>query len=287
MTKPPIYLVDVSGFIHRAYYSRPALQATDGSPVSAVVGFLDMMGHLMKYAAHGRIGLCFDTRKPTWRHKLYPEYKANREEKPADLSAQFITVMQAADALALARIEAEGYEADDLLATYTRLAVERGHPVVIVSSDKDLMQIVRDDMGIVMFDPMKKTMLNQASVKAKWGVEPWQIGDVLAIGGDAADNIKGCPLVGPKTAAEYVAKWGDLDGVLNHVDEMTKAKRQNMIASAANLRLYRQLVQLRDDAPTPIPFEWIRPPLPDPNKMHAFLAWLGMNDVPEPLRRFM
>lgn len=285
--RPPIYLIDASGFIYRAYFSRPPLAATDGLPANAVLGYIEMIAHLMKYAQNARIGVVFDTKAKTWRHRLHKEYKANRPEKPRELASQFIPIQQATDALGLSRIECDGFEADDLMATYAVEANARGHDCVIVSGDKDMMQMVNDHGVIAQFDPLKQRMINEAGVVAKWGVPPSKLIDVMGLAGDATDNVPGVPMIGEKIAAELVKRYGSLEDVIDNWGEVGKARGKSLWENREAAALSKQLVTLSTDAPMPVPFENLCSYKPDQKALRRFLDWLGPNYTPAAMKVYL
>ncbi|WP_370155982.1 DNA polymerase I [Ferrovibrio sp.] len=251
--KHRLYLVDGSGYIFRAYHALPPLtRKSDGMPVGAVSGFCNMLSSLRDKAEHDQavshMAVIFDTSRITFRSEIYPDYKANRAETPEDLIPQFGPIRDASRAFGLATLEMDGFEADDLIATYARLAREAGMEVVVVSSDKDLMQLVRD--GVSMLDPMKDRAIGPGEVMEKFGVAPDRVVDVQALAGDPTDNVPGVPGIGIKTAAELINTYGDLDTLLARAEEIKQPKRrQNLIEHAEKARISRDLVKLRDDAP--------------------------------------
>ena len=268
-----LYLIDGSGFLFRAYHALPPLSRSDGTPVGAVRGFSAMlMKFLEDYARDGEaehLAVIFDKGRVTFRNDIYPQYKANRPEPPEDLIPQFALVREATRAFHVPCIEMEGYEADDLIATYTRLAREQDLEVVIVSSDKDLMQLVGE--GVSMFDPMKSRSIGVAEVREKFGVGPDKVIDVQALAGDATDNVPGVPGIGVKTAAELINAYGDLDNLLQHADEIKQPKRrESLIANADLARLSRELVRLKDDVPVAGDLEALEAPPPDPDTVLGF-----------------
>ncbi len=270
-----LYLIDGSGFLFRAYHALPPLSRSDGTPVGAVRGFTAMlMKFLEDYALDGdaeHLAVIFDKGRVTFRNAIYPEYKANRPEPPEDLIPQFALVREATRAFHVPCLEMEGYEADDLIATYTRLAREQGFEVVIVSSDKDLMQLV--DEGVSMFDPMKSRRIGAAQVREKFGVGPDKVIDVQALAGDATDNVPGVPGIGVKTAAELINAYGDLDNLLRHADEIKQPKRrQSLIENAELARLSRELVRLKVDVPVESGIEAFLLPPPDPEVVLDFFG---------------
>jgi len=275
-TKPRarVCLVDGSGFIFRAYHALPPLTRADGTPVGAVMGFCNMVARLIETHAGDRIAIIFDTARTSFRNKIYPEYKAHRPDPPEDLVPQFALVRDATRAFDLPAIELAGYEADDLIATYARLAAEAGDEVVIVSSDKDLMQLVRP--GVAMLDPIKQKTIGEAEVVEKFGVKPDRVVDVQSLAGDSTDNVPGVPGIGVKTAAELINTYGDLDTLLKRAGEIKQPKRRESLVSNAEMaRVSRELVRLKDDVPVPVPLDELTLKRPDAAKLRGFLAAQG------------
>jgi DNA polymerase-1 len=273
-----LFLIDGSGFIFRAYHALPPLTRSDGTPIGAVTGFCNMLFKMLEDSHEdGRIthlAVIFDTARKTFRSDIYPDYKAHRPPPPDDLIPQFDIIRQAVKAFNLPSIEMRGYEADDLIATYARQAKEAGWEVTIVSSDKDLMQLVGDQVR--MFDPMKSRMIGPEQVKEKFGIGPEKVIDIQALAGDSADNVPGVPGIGVKTAAELIIKYGDLDNLLAHADEIKQPKRRERLIEYAELaRVSRELVTLMDDVPLvdgeheAIDDMTLHPPEPD--KLLAYL----------------
>ena len=260
-SKHRLYLVDGSGYIFRAYHALvnarrksdgQPMHRSDGMPTFAVLGFCNMLTNLRDKAEHdeavSHMAVIFDTSRQTFRSEIYPAYKANRAETPEDLIPQFGPIRDASRAFGLATLEKDGFEADDLIATYARIAHEAGMEVCIVSSDKDLMQLVKDGVG--MLDPMKDRSIGAAEVMEKFGVAPDKVVDVQALAGDSTDNVPGVPGIGIKTAAELINSFGDLDTLLARAGEIKQPKRrENLLANAEKARISRQLVKLRDDVP--------------------------------------
>jgi len=245
-----VYLVDGSGYIFRAYHALPPLTRTDGTPVGAVSGFCNMLFKLLddllqrNRATH--FAVIFDASGKSFRNDIYPDYKANRPPAPEDLVPQFPLFREAVKAFGVPCIEMEGYEADDLIATYAEHAREQGHKVVIVSSDKDLMQLVDDN--ITMLDPMKNRPIGIPEVHEKFFVQPDKVVDIQALAGDSTDNVPGVPGIGVKTAAQLIDEYGDLDTLLERAEEIKQPKRrQNLIDNAELARISRELVTLKRD----------------------------------------
>ncbi|MCE2578882.1 DNA polymerase I [Gluconacetobacter entanii] len=247
-----LILVDGSGFIFRAFHALPPMTSPDGTPVNAVFGFTNMLARLLREHAGTHLAVIFDAGRHTFRNDLYDQYKAHRPEPPEDLRPQFALVRDATAAFSVPAIEEAGWEADDLIAAYARKATDAGGTCTIISSDKDLMQLVRP--GVQMMDPIKQKPIGEAEVRAKFGVAPAQVIDVQALIGDPVDNVPGVPGIGPKTAATLMEEYGSLDAILDAAAGMKASKRRdNLIAHADMARLSRQLVTLREDAPCPVP----------------------------------
>jgi len=267
-SKHRLYLVDGSGYIFRAYHALPPLtRKSDGLPIGAVSGFCNMLSSLRDKAEHDQavshMAVIFDAGRETFRSEIYPEYKANRSETPEDLIPQFAPIREATRAFGLPSIEKEGFEADDIIATYARIANEAGMEVCIVSSDKDLMQLVRDGVG--MMDPMKDRNIGPAEVMEKFGVTPDKVIDVQALAGDSTDNVPGVPGIGIKTAAELINTYGDLETLLSRAGEIKQPKRRETLqTNVEKARISYQLVKLKDDVPLELglddlklgPVEW-------------------------------
>ena len=239
-------LVDGSGFIFRAFYSMPPLTRSDGTPVNAVLGFCNMLYRLAQELECDGFAVLFDRPEPTFRHVIYPNYKANRDKPPEELVPQFSIIHEATTAFGFPAIDKAGYEADDLIATYARQARERGWRVTIVSSDKDLMQLVGD--GIDMIDPKTMARIEAAQVVEKFGVAPEKVIDVQALAGDPTDNVPGVRGIGIKIAAELINIYGDLDTLLERSSEIKQPKRRQALQDQADsARLSRELVSLKTD----------------------------------------
>lgn len=249
-----IYLVDGSGYIFRAFHALPPLTRSDGTPVNAVLGFCNMLLKLIEDAEADYIAVIFDAGRQTFRNEIYPEYKAHRPEAPPELIPQFALIREATRAFNVPALETKGFEADDLIATYASQAAARGLEVTIVSSDKDLMQLVGD--GISLFDPMKNRKIGPDEVREKFGVAPDKVVDVQALAGDSSDNVPGVPGIGIKTAAELITTYGDLDTLLARAGEIKQPKRrENLVNNAELARISRDLVTLKRDAPIEVPLD--------------------------------
>jgi DNA polymerase-1 len=242
-----LLLIDGYAFMFRAYHSMPPLVRKDGLNVGAIYGFTAMLLKIVENFEYTHIAVALDHGAPSLRKEIYSEYKAHRPKAPEDLILQFPLLRTLLSALNIAFLEKEGFEADDFIAHYTKEASNNDINVTIISSDKDLMQLIKDDT-IKMYDPMKERIINEQAVIDKFGVPPSQIRDLLAIVGDSSDNIPGIPGVGPKTAAELLLKFNDLDGIYNNISEITQPKRRTSFVENKDLVfLSRILVTLIDD----------------------------------------
>jgi len=282
-----LYLVDGSAYIFRAYHRLPPLTNPAGTPVGAVYGYTTMLWKLAEdlHAAQGptHLAVILDKGSITFRNAMYDKYKANRPPPPEDLVPQFPLIRDATRAFSLACIEEAGLEADDLIASYTRAASARGWDVTIVSSDKDLMQLVGepgDGSRVDMLDTMKNQRIFIPEVIEKFGVEPERVGDVLALMGDAVDNVPGIRGVGPKTATKLIQENGDLEAALANAAAMKPGKlRDSLIAEADMARLSRRLVALKEDCALPVPLDdFMLGPIP-PDPLAAFLSEHGFTSL--------
>ena len=279
-----VFLVDASNFLYRAFHALPPLSAPDGTPVGAVHGFVRMIQALRKEFAPEALVAVFDSGRSRQRTALYPAYKAQRPPAPDDLVPQFELARRATDALGIPRVEVPEVEADDIIASYARAAQRAGKAVTIVSSDKDLMQLVGHEEGdgspIQVYDTMKQRIVDAEAVEEKFGVRPNLLGDLLALTGDTSDNIPGVPGIGPKTAASLLHEYGSLEGVLAAAPAIKQQKRrESLVAHAEDARLSRRLVALQDDVPLPLSIAAIADPGPDPAAMAAFFGPLGFRSV--------
>lgn len=241
-----VCLIDGSGYIFRAFYALPVLKTLDDIPVNAVLGFMNMF---MRLTAKIKCDYClvlFDAKRQNYRNEIFPDYKGTRKETPEELIPQFPIIRKAVEALNLHHLEMEGYEADDLIATYAGKAVEKGYEVVVVSADKDLMQLIRPH--VEFYDSMKDKFFTPDDVKEKFGVYPDRVVDVQALAGDAIDNVPGVPGIGLKTAAELVNQFGSLEEVLNRAGEIKQNKRrETLLSNIENAKISLELVKLKDD----------------------------------------
>ncbi|MDZ4362054.1 DNA polymerase I [Brevundimonas sp.] len=282
---PPLrlWMIDASAYIFRAYHALPPLtRKSDGLPVGAVQGYCNMLWKLLR-DMKGEDGpthlvAIFDHSEKTFRNTLYDQYKAHRPPPPEDLVPQFALVREATAAFGVHCVELPGYEADDLIATYACKARDAGGEAVIVSSDKDLMQLIGG--GVVMWDPMKDRVLAEDAVMEKFGVTPDKMVDLQALIGDSVDNVPGAPGIGPKTAAQLLDEYGDLDTLLARAGEIKQPKRrETLIAFADQIRLSRELVRLTCDAPAPEAIDDFAVRDPDPATLSAFLELMEFRSL--------
>ena len=225
-----LILIDGYSFLFRAFFAIRNLTRKDGTPVGGLYGFSRMLIKIITEIEYTHIAVAFDTGKKTFRNEIYSEYKANRPPCPPELLPQFPLVRELVKVLNITSLEKDGYEADDVIATYAKKAENDGFEVVIVSSDKDLMQLV--DEKILMFDGMKNEFIDIEKVREKWGVEPTKVLDVLTLMGDASDNVPGVQGIGPKTAMELINTYGDIDGLLKNIDNIKQAKRREILKNS-------------------------------------------------------
>jgi DNA polymerase-1 len=285
-SKPHLYLVDGSSYIFRAYHQLPPLTDPQGTPVGAVYGYTTMLWKLVTDLdeAEGptHLAVIFDASGESFRNDIYAHYKANRPEPPEDLVPQFPLIRDATRAFSLPCIEVPGLEADDLIASYARRAQKLGWNVTIVSSDKDLMQLVSEVNGarIDMLDTMKNQRIWLPEVEEKFGVPPERVGDVLALMGDPVDNVPGIYGIGPKTASKLIAEYGSLGAVLDAAHGMKPSKlRERLIAGRADAELSKRLVTLKEDCELPQPLEAMKlGPIP-PEPLAAFLSKHGFTSL--------
>ncbi|HEX4847331.1 MAG TPA: 5'-3' exonuclease H3TH domain-containing protein, partial [Novosphingobium sp.] len=284
--KQHLYLVDGSAYIFRAYHRLPPLTNPSGVPVGAVYGYTTMLWKLAddlnKADGPTHMAVILDASGKSFRNEIYAEYKANRPPPPEDLKPQFPLVRDATRAFSLPCIEEQGLEADDLIASYARAACERGWDVTIVSSDKDLMQLVGPCGAghIDMLDTMKNVRIGIPEVEEKFGVVPDLVGDVLALMGDSVDNVPGIRGIGPKTATKLIQEHGSLEAALAAAEGMKPSKlRDNLIEHADMARLSRVLVQLKEDCALPVALDDFRLGAIPPDPLAAFLQEHGFNSL--------
>src|ERR1700748_1038200 len=270
-----VFLVDGSSYIFRAYHALPPLnRKSDGLQVNAVLGFCNMLWKLLRDmppdSRRPHLASVFDRSEVTFRNKIYADYKSHRPPAPDDLIPQFAFIRQAVRAFDLPCLEQAGFEADDLIATYVRQACEHGATATIVSSDKDLMQLVTD--CVTMYDTMKDRRIGIAEVIEKFGVPPEKVVEVQALAGDSTDNVPGVPGIGIKTAAQLIVEYGDLEQLLFRATQIKQTKRREaLIENAEKARISRQLVLLDDKVDLEVPLDDLAVHEPDARKLIAFL----------------
>ena len=273
-----LLLIDGSGYIFRAFHALPPMTRADGTPVNAVFGFTKMLLKLIDDLRPHSVAVVFDAGRVTFRNEIYSDYKANRTDPPEDLVPQFALVRDAAHAMSLPVIEMPGFEADDVIATYAKIAKAQGRQTIIVSSDKDLMQLVNDD--VEMLDPMKQRQIGKDEVFEKFGVAPERVIDVQSLAGDSTDNVPGVPGIGIKTAAELITQFGDLDALLAGAETIKQPKRrQNLIEFAEQARISRQLVTLANDVNVPLSVEALKTPARDEARLVSFVTEQGFKSL--------
>jgi DNA polymerase-1 len=278
-----VFLIDGSSYIFRAYHALPPLnRKSDGLQLNAVFGFCNMLWKLLRdmkpEERPTHLAVVFDRSEKTFRNDIYPEYKAHRPDAPEDLVPQFPLIREAVAAFDLPSLEQAGYEADDLIATYAREAAARGATVTIVTSDKDLMQLVND--RVELYDTMKDRRIRAPEVVEKFGVPPDKVVEVQALAGDSVDNVPGVPGIGVKTAAQLIAEYGDLEMLLRRAGEIKQPKRREaLIANAAQARLSHRLVLLDEHVPLDVPLDDLAVHEPDSKRLVAFLKAMEFNTL--------
>lgn len=291
-----LVLIDGSGFIFRAYHALPPLKRPDGTPVGAVYGFCNMLSRFVGLSPDAALkdasmsptylAVIFDAARKTFRSDIYPEYKAHRPDVPEDLIPQFSIIREVCDAFNVPSVELEGYEADDLMATYAREAKERGIETILVSSDKDLMQLVNNH--VTMLDPIKNIPIGAKQVFEKFGVFPEKVIDVQALAGDSSDNVPGVPGIGIKTAAELINTYGTLEDLLARAQEIKQPKRrESLIQNAELAQISKKLVTLCDTSPMPLDIDLMTLQKLEPVKLKDFLRMQGFASLVGRLDKIM
>lgn len=275
-TEKRLFLIDSYGYLFRAYHSLPPLTNPEGVPVGAVYGFTNMMIKLKNKVSTNNaenifLIAVFDSGKKTFRNEIYADYKANRPEAPEDLKPQFPLIRDVVSALNIEAVESIGYEADDIIATFAKKAEENNFKVTIVSTDKDLMQLVNDNISL--YDPMRDRIIGINEVKEKFGVTPDKVLDVLSLMGDSSDNIPGVPGIGPKTAAELINEYGDTDQLINNLDKIKQDKRRTTLKeNIENIYLSKKLASLDMSVPVDLDFNKYKIKENDKDNLVTFLA---------------
>src|SRR5215212_9109001 len=282
--QPHLYLVDGSSYIFRAYHRLPPLTNRHGQPAGAVYGYTTMLwklaGDLNKADGPTHMAVILDASEQTFRNTMYDQYKAHRPPPPEDLVPQFPLIRVATKAFSIPCIETAGPEADDIIACYVTEATKAGWRETILSSDKELMQLIVEDAGVDMLDTMNDRRIGRNEVLEKFGVPPEKVGDVLALMGDSVDNVPGVPGIGPKTASQLIQQFGDLETVLASTDQISKPKlKQSLIDHADDARLSRELVRLVCDAALPEPLEALQLKGIPPEPLKEFLEDQGFKSL--------
>ncbi|MCF6344801.1 MAG: DNA polymerase, partial [Devosiaceae bacterium] len=280
-----LLLVDGSTFIFRAYHALPPLtRKSDGLPIGAVAGFCNMLFKLIDNFEDGEtpthMAVIFDHKGKTFRNDFFPSYKANRPPAPEDLVPQFPLTREATKAFSILSVEQAGFEADDLIATYTNIAKKAGAKVTIISTDKDLMQLVNDEAQIKMFDSIKNRYILEEQVIEKFGVSPNKVIEVQSLAGDSVDNVPGVPGIGIKTAAQLIGEYGDLENLLNNASEIKQNKRrENLIEFAEQAKISHRLVTLKQDVPVEQNLEDFKRQPIEANNIVPFLKAMDFNSL--------
>src|ERR1700689_3296127 len=277
-TSMHLVLIDGSGFIFRAFHALPPMTRPDGTPVNAVFGFTNMLARLLKDHTGTHIAVIFDAGRYTFRNRLYEAYKAHRPPAPEELIPQFALTREATEAFGVPAIELTDWEADDLIAAYTQAAETQGWRTTIVSSDKDLMQLIRP--GVIMMDPLKQKPIGPAEVMEKFGVPPGKVIEVQALIGDSTDNVPGVPGIGPKAAASLIVELGSLETLLKRASEIKQDKRrQTLLDNADKARLSKKLVTLDDKVKLDVPIGDLAVHEPDHRRLIAFLKAMEFSSL--------
>ncbi|SCY33750.1 DNA polymerase I [Desulfoluna spongiiphila] len=272
--KKKIYLIDGSAYIYRSFHALPPLTNAEGLPTNAVLGFTNIIVKMMNDFAPTHAVICFDAKGPTFRHEMYEAYKANRPPMPDDLRAQIPFVHKVAEAYRIPTMEKQGLEADDVIGTLAKKAESQGFEVVIVTGDKDFMQLVTETC--VISDPARDVYLDRDAVKEKLGVWPEQVTDIMALTGDTSDNVPGVPGIGKKTAPDLINQFGSLDGLYEQVETITKKKqKENLITNKDLAFISRDLVTIKTDADLPFDEEALVVPEPDGETLLELFKELG------------
>jgi DNA polymerase-1 len=278
MTKNKIALIDGYGFVFRAYHSLPPLTRSDGTPIGAVYGFTNMLIRLLASLNVSHISVVFDSGSKTFRNEIYDKYKANRPPCPPDLVPQFPLIREVAEAFNLNILEKVGFEADDLIATIAKYVKKEDFDVIIVSSDKDLMQLIDDH--ILMFDAMKNRIIGREEVRDKFFVDPEKVLEVLSLIGDTSDNVPGVRGIGPKTAAELINHYGSTENLYNNLHEIKQIKRREMLEAGVDaVKLSKRLIALHENVPIEINMDDFAIQNIDPDKLIHFLHEQGFNSL--------
>ena len=276
-----LYLIDGHNVLYRTFFGVPRLTAPDGTPTNVVLGVARILLKILREERPDAVVAVFDSREPTPRHAIYPDYKANRLKTPEDLAAQIPVVDEMIDALGVRRLSVAGAEADDIIGTLSRRAEERGMDVVIVSSDKDMYQLVSPRVKVR--DGLKEHTVGEAQVEEVFGVPPGKVADLLALAGDPSDNVPGVPGIGEKTASELIRDFGSLDAVLAHPERLKGARREKIEKGADAARLALRLVTIDRDIPIREDWSGFTPRGIDASRVAPLFRRLGFRKLLEEL----
>lgn len=278
-----LYLIDGSATLYRAFFAVPPLSTSYGLPTGAVYGFANMLLKLMKEREPELLAVAFDKGGVTARHEAYTLYKAHRPPTPPELLQQIPYAYRLVEALSLPLLAEEGYEADDLLGTVARKAAEAGLTVTLVTADKDFLQLVGP--RIKVYDPIKEKLYGEKEVVERYGVEPWQLPDLLALMGDPVDNIPNIPGIGEKTARALIQQFGSIENLLDHLEEVKPSKvKESLQAHREQLRLNKGLVTIKTDLPLTLPLSALTCKGPDKAALRALLQELEFHTLLKRLR---
>jgi len=276
--KEPVFLVDGSSYLHRAYHAIGRLSNSKGFPTNVVLGFTKMLLKLLQEKHPRYIAIVFDAKGPTFRHEIYEEYKANRPPMPEDLAVQIPLVKKVIEALNIKMLEVEGYEADDIIGTLARKCQEQGHEVIMVTGDKDFRQLI-SPMAI-MWDTMKDKVTGFQSLKTEYGLDPSQFIDVMGLSGDSSDNIPGVPGIGEKTAIKLIKEFGSLEKVLESIDLIKGKKlKENLRENVESALLSKKLVTINQDVPLEVDIKGLAIGEPDRQKLSELFRELEFRDL--------
>lgn len=287
MSNKKLYLIDATAFCYRAFYALSGLSTSFGQPTNAIYGFINMLQKVLKEHKPDYLAVCFDVSRDTFRQKKFKEYKIQRPPMPDGLSTQIPLIKEIVSAYGLALFEKEGFEADDIIATLAKKAKAKGMPVVIVSSDKDMLQLVDEETQV--FSPYKDegVFYDRDKVRERFGVEPERIADIIALMGDSVDNIPGVRGIGEKTAVELLREFGSLDKLLQHIDKIKQEKLKVSLADNLEMvKLNRELAQLDGNVEIDFDLEKIKIKEPDCKELYRLFKYLEfkrfLKDLPQP-----
>ncbi|HEY6477091.1 MAG TPA: 5'-3' exonuclease H3TH domain-containing protein, partial [Polyangia bacterium] len=282
--KPSLFIVDALNFLFRAFHALPPLTTTKGLQTGAIYGLCQMIMRIEREERPTHLCVVYDAPGDNFRNEIFAEYKAHRPPMPPELGAQLGMVRRVVEAFGLAQLEVPGFEADDIIATLTKIATAAGMEVVICSSDKDLMQLCDGDVSVL--DTMKNRRFHVEEVREKFGVPPELVGDVLALMGDSVDNVPGVAGIGPKTAAELINKYGSLDALLAGAGEIKGKRGASIVEAKESIRVSRELVRLREDVPLPKTLAELHRIDPDQQVLGGLFRELEFSRLAEQLTAF-